>query len=125
MKSTFMSKSSSRLHSHLVRSAVRFSFVCISALGLWGCDELSHYQPKTTQQMAVVEEPAFTTNQLLRGVYSDLVLNIKDVDNNDKVAFLRDLLEGLVIYDRQGHVIPAAAESWSTQDNKTWLFKMR
>lgn len=125
MKSHFMSKLSMRLYSYLPQSAVRFSLIFMGILGLWGCDELAHYQPKKTQQIAAVEKPAFSTNQLLRGVYSDLTLSLNDVDNDDKASFLRDLLEGLVIYDRQGHVIPAVAESWSTKDNKTWLFKIR
>ncbi|PVX32997.1 peptide/nickel transport system substrate-binding protein [Pasteurella langaaensis DSM 22999] len=120
-----MSKFSTQFSLNLPQSAVRFSLIFMSIFGLWGCDKLAHHQPKTTQQAEAVEEPTFTTNQLLRGVYSDLTLSINDVNNHNKASFLRDLLEGLVIYDREGHIIPAVAESWSTKDNKIWRFKIR
>ena len=38
---------------------------------------------------------------------------------------LRDLMEGLVIQDAMGKTIPGAAESWTTEDNKTFTFKIR
>jgi len=38
---------------------------------------------------------------------------------------LRDLMEGLVIQDATGKTIPGAAESWTTEDNKTFTFKIR
>ena len=62
---------------------------------------------------------------LVRGVYSDLVLNPSQAVNAEQFAFLRDLFEGLVIYDPRGNVIPAVAESWQTSDNKTWKFSLR
>jgi len=38
---------------------------------------------------------------------------------------LRDLMEGLVIQDAMGKTILGAAESWTTEDNKTFTFKIR
>ncbi|KGT95675.1 peptide ABC transporter substrate-binding protein [Erwinia typographi] len=37
----------------------------------------------------------------------------------------RDLLEGLVISDIQGHPIPGVAESWENKDGKIWTFHLR
>lgn len=37
----------------------------------------------------------------------------------------RDLLEGLVISDQQGHPIPGVAESWDNKDGKVWTFHLR
>ncbi|PIJ51654.1 oligopeptide ABC transporter substrate-binding protein OppA [Erwinia sp. OLTSP20] len=37
----------------------------------------------------------------------------------------RDLLEGLVISDVQGHPIPGVAESWENKDGKVWIFHLR
>ena len=110
-------------------SAVSFSLVLLGVGLLNGCDQLAHYQgAKSTPPSEVAsaqEPPQFTTNQLLRGVYSDVTLSLNELDNDDKASFLRDLLEGLVIYDRHGNVVPAVAESWKTKDHKLWQFKLR
>lgn len=37
----------------------------------------------------------------------------------------RDLLEGLVISDSQGHPTPGVAESWENKDGKVWTFHLR
>lgn len=100
------------------QSAVIF----ISLFGLWGCDKLN--SPKTTQRLLV---PTETTNrtELHRGVIGSLVLNPTQAKNDEQTQLLRDLFEGLTAYDPQGNVIPAAAESWQTQDNKIWHFTLR
>ncbi len=38
---------------------------------------------------------------------------------------IRELLEGLVNQDGQGNLVPGAAESWETKDNKTFVFHLR
>lgn len=38
---------------------------------------------------------------------------------------IRDLLEGLVNQDADGNTIPGVAESWETEDNKTYTFHLR
>lgn len=37
----------------------------------------------------------------------------------------RDLLEGLVINDPNGKILPGAAESWENKDFKVWTFHIR
>lgn len=37
----------------------------------------------------------------------------------------RDLLEGLLISDAQGHPIPGVAESWENREGKVWTFHLR
>lgn len=37
----------------------------------------------------------------------------------------RDLFEGLVITDSDGHPIPGVAEKWENKDNKVWTFHLR
>ncbi|MEZ9056696.1 ABC transporter substrate-binding protein [Vibrio pelagius] len=42
-----------------------------------------------------------------------------------EMHILRDLFEGLVIQDRDGNITPGVAESWETEDNKTFVFHLR
>ncbi|MFM2581365.1 ABC transporter substrate-binding protein [Vibrio fortis] len=42
-----------------------------------------------------------------------------------EMHILRDLFEGLVIQDREGNITPGVAESWETEDNKTFVFHLR
>ncbi len=37
----------------------------------------------------------------------------------------RDLFEGLIILDENGHPVPGVAQSWQTRDNRVWLFYLR
>lgn len=110
------------------KSAVKFFFILISVFTLCSCDELAHYQPKknvSLQTQSNQYAPELTVKPLLRGVYSDMNLSLDALDNPEKADFLRDVLEGLVVYDQHGQIIPAVAESWQTQDNKLWQFKLR
>lgn len=47
----------------------------------------------------------------------------------DDAAFtlqaLRQLYDGLVVQDASGKIYPHLADSWTTQDNLTWIFKLR
>lgn len=38
---------------------------------------------------------------------------------------LIDLFETLIVTDPDGNIIPGAAESWESNDNKTWIFHLR
>ena len=42
-----------------------------------------------------------------------------------EIQVLRDLFEGLTNQDAQGKIVPGVAQSWSSNDNKTWLFTLR
>lgn len=42
-----------------------------------------------------------------------------------EINVVRDLFEGLVETDEKGAIVPAAAESWESADNRTWTFKLR
>ena len=82
---------------------------------LSACDEKQQEPvtpPSTTENVLPPTTPPQGNRQLLvRGVYSDLVLNPSQAVNAEQFTFLRDLFEGLVIYDPRGNVIPAVAES--------------
>jgi oligopeptide transport system substrate-binding protein len=47
------------------------------------------------------------------------------VDGIPEMTILRDLLETLMIEDGDGKLVPGAAESWESADNKTFLFHLR
>ncbi|WP_166635111.1 peptide ABC transporter substrate-binding protein [Mesocricetibacter intestinalis] len=92
---------------------------------LSACDPVPHDKSPATasDKAAAATKPAIPV--LTRAVYSDLVLNPTDIQNEEQVSFLRDLFEGLTIFDPQGNVIPGAASHWYTEDNKIWFFKLR
>ncbi|SQH36822.1 oligopeptide ABC transporter periplasmic protein [Haemophilus aegyptius] len=90
------------------------------------CDKLDSSKPISPQ----VETPKNTQLEsnrveLKRGVYSDLTLQPWQAQSEEQTQLLRDLFEGLTAYDAQGNLVPAVAESWQTEDNKTWIFTLR
>lgn len=42
-----------------------------------------------------------------------------------EIQVIRDLFEGLTNQDAQGNIVPGVAQSWSSNDNKTWVFTLR
>jgi len=42
-----------------------------------------------------------------------------------EIQVMRDLFEGLTSQDAKGQIVPGVAESWSSTDNKIWLFTLR
>ncbi|PHM36996.1 ABC transporter substrate-binding protein [Xenorhabdus innexi] len=46
-------------------------------------------------------------------------------DSSSEFDILQDLFEPLVEIDRNDKVVPALAERWETEDNKTWVFHLR
>ncbi|MEN4520580.1 peptide ABC transporter substrate-binding protein [Pantoea agglomerans] len=42
-----------------------------------------------------------------------------------EIQVIRDLFEGLTNQDSQGKIVPGVAQSWSSSDNKTWVFTLR
>lgn len=101
-------------------SAVVFFAVFLFMLLLSGCEEL----PSPAEQ-AVIRPVKKEVNVLHRGVYTDFVLDVIQVNKPEQMVLMRDLLEGLVIFDRLGNIVPAVAESWQTTDNKSWIFTLR
>ncbi|TCP89760.1 peptide/nickel transport system substrate-binding protein [Cricetibacter osteomyelitidis] len=112
------------------KSAVFFAII----FGLNACDdnpkqtETSPVSLELLQQQVIAQQKILQEQEqrrLTRGVYSDLTLNLLQANNAEQMTFLRDLLEGLVIYDRNGNIVPAVAEKWQSEDNKTWIFILR
>ncbi|MXP53817.1 peptide ABC transporter substrate-binding protein [Pantoea sp. Seng] len=42
-----------------------------------------------------------------------------------EIQVMRDLFEGLTNQDAHGKIVPGVAESWNSNDNKTWIFTLR
>ncbi|PKF49682.1 ABC transporter substrate-binding protein [Enterovibrio nigricans] len=64
--------------------------------------------------------------ELVRGNGTEVAtLDPHKVEGVPESHVLRDLMEGLVIQDALGNTIPGIAESWSTDDNQTFTFKIR
>ncbi|MBK0094999.1 peptide ABC transporter substrate-binding protein [Erwinia sp. S63] len=42
-----------------------------------------------------------------------------------EIQVMRDLFEGLTNQDAHGKIVPGVAESWHSNDNKTWIFTLR
>lgn len=95
-----------------------FSALVLSFL-LVACDD--NHPPKNATVHENIEEQSFT--KLSRAIYADhFVLDPHRVTQSAESALLRDLIQGLVIFDTKGNIQPAIAREWSTADNKTWLF---
>ena len=58
-------------------------------------------------------------------MYSDLVFTVSAITHPEQTHLLRDLYEGLVIFDREGNLQPGVAQQWQTTDNKHWIFVLR
>ncbi|MCP9266727.1 ABC transporter substrate-binding protein [Xenorhabdus sp. XENO-1] len=46
-------------------------------------------------------------------------------DSSSEFDILRDFFERMVAIDKKDKIIPALAERWETNDNKTWVFHLR
>jgi oligopeptide transport system substrate-binding protein len=42
-----------------------------------------------------------------------------------EIQVMRDLFEGLTNQDAHGKIVPGVAQSWSSNDNRTWIFTLR
>ncbi|OLQ75215.1 oligopeptide ABC transporter substrate-binding protein OppA [Photobacterium proteolyticum] len=64
--------------------------------------------------------------ELVRGNGTEVEsLDPQKVSGVPESNVLRDLLEGLVNQDGNGALVGGVAESWETEDNKTWIFHFR
>lgn len=104
------------------RSAVIFSII----FTVVACDKLDSPKP-ISPQIETQKNTQLESNrvELKRGVYSDLTLQPWQAQSEEQTQLLRDLFEGLTAYDVQGNLVPAVAENWQTEDNKTWIFTLR
>lgn len=110
-----------------LKSAVIFSVI----FALNGCDNNQLNNPKPSQHQSEstisIEQPQVKNNRekLIRSIKSVAVLDPWQVKEEEQFSLIRDLFEGLTAYDALGNIVPAAAESWKTQDNKNWTFILR
>lgn len=112
-----------------LKSAVIF----ITILALNGCDKFnsptSSQVPSSPSVMTEVKNlpkiPTYDRDKLTRGMASPMVLDPWQVTETEQTSLIRDLFEGLTAYDAQGNIVPGAAESWQTKDNKHWTFVLR
>lgn len=79
-------------------------------------------------QAAVVPEGVklAADQELVRGNGAEVAsLDPHKTEGVPESHVIRDLLEGLVNQDANGKTIPGVAESWTTEDNKTFTFTLR
>ncbi|OOF69751.1 peptide ABC transporter substrate-binding protein [Rodentibacter caecimuris] len=104
-----------------LKSAVIFLTVFIAS-----CDKsqntLDTPENKVSQLELLTES---RRTKLVREIQGQMILDPLAVKTEEQGAIVRDLFEGLVIYDKKGDIIPGVAERWETQDNKTWRFFLR
>ncbi|MGQ0285628.1 peptide ABC transporter substrate-binding protein [Pasteurellaceae bacterium 22721_9_1] len=109
--------------SFLRLSAVSFLFVLLTA-----CEPVDQIKPQVPAN-SVEQKPTLSevlpVDTLLRGSYLDLATEIQQIKQPEQAALMRDLFEGVVIYDQLGNIKPGIAESWTTTDQKTWIFTLR
>ena len=98
------------------RIAKKFAILTACFWFLTACEE----QPRPTLQAIPPEKSEY---QLSRAIYSAyLQLDPQFVKVAADAAPVRDLLVGLVAYQRTGEIIPAMAQEWFSDDGKNWLF---
>ncbi|MBF0803198.1 MULTISPECIES: ABC transporter substrate-binding protein [unclassified Neisseria] len=98
-------------------SPFRFSVAAVAALLLGACGG----QEQTAGAAATPAADTVTRNN----VTEPQSLDPHQITGVPEINVVRDLLEGLVETDGKGAVVPAAAESWQSADNKVWTFKLR
>ncbi|CBJ80821.1 oligopeptide transport protein (ABC superfamily, peri_bind) [Xenorhabdus bovienii SS-2004] len=64
--------------------------------------------------------------EITRNNFSEPVsLDPHKSDSSSEFDILRDFFERMVAIDKEDKIIPALAERWETNDNKTWVFHLR
>ncbi|MDO1510583.1 MULTISPECIES: ABC transporter substrate-binding protein [unclassified Neisseria] len=96
----------------------RISALAFAAVLLAACN-----QQESTQQTPVGKSSGNTVTR--NNVTEPQSLDPHQITGVPEINVVRDLFEGLVETDEKGAVVPAAAESWESADNRTWTFKLR
>lgn len=101
-----------------VKSVKKFAKMTACILLISACDE-----PSRTSNVPPLTEPQQEHHLLKRAIYAEqFQLDPHKLKNAADSAPIRDLLVGLVAYDRKGKIVPAIAQNWFTEDNQNWLF---
>lgn len=102
-----------------VKIAKKFAILTACLCFLSACD----WQKPTPIQSI---PPAKSESQLTRAIYSaHFQLDPHFVKVSADGAPVRDLLVGLVAYDRSGKIVPAMAKEWFSEDGKNWQFALK
>lgn len=88
-------------------------------LGLSACDR------PTNQLDQLLAQHQQQTVKLKRAINSPLVWQLEFIQTNQQQMLMRDLFEGLVVYDPTGKIVAGVAQSWESSDNQNWTFILR
>ncbi len=99
------------------------------SLALTGCgdkpeDKAAKTEPSPAASQS--EEKLAAVQEIVRGNGTEVAtIDPHKSQGVPESHVIRDLLEGLVNQDADGKTIPGVAESWETEDNKTFTFHLR
>ncbi|MFS6938080.1 ABC transporter substrate-binding protein [Neisseria animaloris] len=96
----------------------RISALAFAAVLLAACN-----QQESTQRISAAKSAGNTVTR--NNVTEPQSLDPHQITGVPEINVVRDLFEGLVETDEKGAIVPAAAESWESADNRTWTFKLR
>jgi oligopeptide transport system substrate-binding protein len=104
------------------KNTITLALFCTAALSvLAGCgEEAAKPVVESSGEKKAVEQT------LVRGNGTEVAtLDPHKTEGVPESNVLRDLMEGLVIQDSEGNVIPGSAISWETEDNQRFVFTLR
>lgn len=96
----------------------RISALAFAAVLLAACN-----QQESTPSTSAAKSAGNTVTR--NNVTEPQSLDPHQITGVPEINVVRDLFEGLVETDEKGAIVPAAAESWESADNRTWTFKLR
>ncbi|WP_107928827.1 ABC transporter substrate-binding protein [Neisseria animaloris] len=96
----------------------RISALAFAAVLLAACN-----QQESTQRTSAAKSAGNTVTR--NNVTEPQSLDPHQITGVPEINVVRDLFEGLVETNEKGAIVPAAAESWESADNRTWTFKLR
>ncbi|OSI07777.1 Periplasmic oligopeptide-binding protein precursor [Neisseria animaloris] len=96
----------------------RISALAFAAVLLAACN-----QQESTPSTSAAKSAGNTVTR--NNVTEPQSLDPHQITGVPEINVVRDLFEGLVETNEKGAIVPAAAESWESADNRTWTFKLR